>query len=110
MMLKSVHLDGHHDVTLEEFEIMWKNKPADGWDFASHVSGFMSGAVAGMAGLVGGEAYVQGGEAPRGKPIQHVHYRTIYHLGQQVPFHPLFLSLSLSFISSVPCVSITIAS
>lgn len=83
-MLKSVHLDGHHDVTLEEFEIMWKNKPADGWDFASHIGGFMSGAAAGMASMVGGEAYVQGGEAPRGKPIQHVHYRTIYNLGQQL--------------------------
>ena len=35
-LMAAVGLEDADDVTVEEFEIMWKNKPAEGgWDFAS---------------------------------------------------------------------------
>lgn len=79
-MLKTVHLEGHHDVTLDEFEIMWKNKPENGWDFATGAASM----VMGLLGAAGGGAFVAAGETPRGKPIRDVHYRDVCNIGKQL--------------------------
>ena len=105
-MLAAVGLGDTTEVTLEDFEIMWKNKPASSsWSFSALgddvLGGFFGGAARASGDLLGGVGGVIGmplaaaglsmpfvgdmvGGSPKGKPILSPPFREVYALGKQV--------------------------